>query len=199
MIITTIYRWSIETRDSFDTFFQLEMFWNMQLMIIYIYTWCVYTLMDIINIRRMFVLCVTGAGIGIRRTRAGSYHWTMVLRRTAYRRSDTKYRTKLANVLLQNPPRTDSGFPRVNFWNVNFPPAIFLGIFETRTQKLLLAFSFLRSMLLQLFDSKTSGHRAGKSNAKRSFARSVEKTWIQSEIWKHADWFSGIRARCWSR
>lgn len=63
----------------------------------------------------MFVLCVTGTSIGIRRARAGSYHWTMVLRRTTYGGSGTKYRTKLSNVLLQNSSWTDSGFPRVNF------------------------------------------------------------------------------------
>ena len=69
-----------------------------------------------IDARRIaFVLRVAGTGIGIRRTRAGSYRWTMVLRRATHRGSDTKYRRKLANVLLQNPPWTDSGFPRVNF------------------------------------------------------------------------------------
>lgn len=44
----------------------------------------------------------------------------MVLRRATHGCPSTKYGTKLHDVLLQNPPWTDSRLPRVNFRNVNF-------------------------------------------------------------------------------
>lgn len=78
----------------------------------------------------LFVLVVTGAGIGIRCARAGSYHWAMVLRWTTRGCSAAKYGAELINLLLQNPPWTDSGVSRVKFANVNLPPALFIRSLE---------------------------------------------------------------------
>lgn len=65
----------------------------------------------------------------------------MVLRRATHGCPSTKYGTKLHDVLLQNPPWTDSRLPRVNFRNVNFLSddlsscaSFFLSFFEKETK-----------------------------------------------------------------
>lgn len=44
----------------------------------------------------------------------------MVLRGTTRGDTSSKYGSEWSAIGLQNSPRTDSGFPRVNFWNVTF-------------------------------------------------------------------------------
>lgn len=60
------------------------------------------------------LLTNSSIGIGICGTRASGYNRAMVLRRATHGCPSTKYGAKLHDVLLQNPPWTDSRLPRVS-------------------------------------------------------------------------------------